>query len=83
MHPINFLQDFCGSEPDARHYSCFRQLLPPERERSVSLNDRWPLVNLPWAWKRSTASPKANRYRVHECVFGVLAMESEPVDPRL
>jgi protein phosphatase len=23
------------------------------------------------------------RYRVHECVFGVLALESEPVDPRL
>jgi len=22
-------------------------------------------------------------YRLHECVFGVLAMESEPVDPRL
>jgi len=22
-------------------------------------------------------------YRVHECAFGVLAMESEPVDPRL
>ena len=22
-------------------------------------------------------------YRVHECVLGVLAMESEPVDPRL
>ena len=22
-------------------------------------------------------------YRVHECVFGVLAMESEPVEPRL
>ena len=22
-------------------------------------------------------------FRVHECVFGVLAMESEPVDPRL
>ncbi len=22
-------------------------------------------------------------YRVHECVFGVLALESEPVDPRL
>jgi protein phosphatase len=21
--------------------------------------------------------------RVHECVFGVLAMDSEPVDPRL
>ena len=23
------------------------------------------------------------RWRVHECVFGVLALESEPVDPRL
>jgi protein phosphatase len=22
-------------------------------------------------------------YRVHECVFGILALESEPVDPRL
>jgi len=22
-------------------------------------------------------------YRVHECVFGVLALESEPVDPGL
>nr|WP_275936733.1 hypothetical protein [Labilithrix luteola] len=22
-------------------------------------------------------------YRVHECVFGVLALETEPVDPRL
>ena len=22
-------------------------------------------------------------YRIHECVFGVLAFESEPVDPRL
>lgn len=26
---------------------------------------------------------KEPRYRVHECVFGVLALESEPVDPRL
>ncbi|MDR2127880.1 MAG: hypothetical protein LBP52_02250 [Burkholderiaceae bacterium] len=22
-------------------------------------------------------------YRVHECVFAILAMESEPMDPRL
>ncbi len=22
-------------------------------------------------------------YRVHDCVFGVLALESEPIDPRL
>ncbi len=26
---------------------------------------------------------KESLYRVHECVFGVLALESEPVDPRL
>ena len=26
---------------------------------------------------------QAPLYRVHECAFGVLAMESEPVDPRL
>ena len=28
-------------------------------------------------------SSRAERDRVHECVFGVLAMESEPVDLRL
>jgi protein phosphatase len=22
-------------------------------------------------------------YRLHECVFGIMALESEPVDPRL
>jgi hypothetical protein len=28
--------------------------------------------------------PKSCRLRrVHECVFGILALESEPVDPRL
>lgn len=26
---------------------------------------------------------RAPLYRVHECVFGILALESEPVDPRL
>jgi protein phosphatase len=26
---------------------------------------------------------KESLRRVHECVFGVLALESEPVDPRL
>jgi hypothetical protein len=26
---------------------------------------------------------KEHLRRVHECVFGVLALESEPVDPRL
>ncbi len=29
------------------------------------------------------SSPVNSLYRVHECVFGVLALESEPVDPRL
>jgi len=27
--------------------------------------------------------PPRTAHRVHECVFGVLALESEPVDPRL
>ena len=27
--------------------------------------------------------PRRAARRVHECVFGVLALESEPVDPRL
>lgn len=32
--------------------------------------------------ERCTAADEPLR-RVHECVFGVLALESEPVDPRL
>jgi hypothetical protein len=35
-------------------------------------------------WKRWTGAPSATRCeRVHQCVFAVLALESEPVDPRL
>ncbi|MBI2686459.1 MAG: hypothetical protein HYX27_09100 [Acidobacteria bacterium] len=30
-----------------------------------------------------SVSSRASAARVHECVFGVLALESEPVDPRL
>ena len=33
--------------------------------------------------RSSGSSPAEPLYRVHECVFGVLALESEPVDPRL
>jgi protein phosphatase len=33
------------------------------------------------ALERFVAS--APLHRVHECVFGVLALETEPVDPRL
>jgi hypothetical protein len=29
------------------------------------------------------ARERAPLFRVHECVFGILALESEPVDPRL
>ena len=34
---------------------------------------------------RGTSRFVANKHlsRVHECVFGVLALESEPLDPRL
>ena len=34
---------------------------------------------------RGTSRFVANKHlsRVHECLFGVLALESEPVDPRL
>ena len=32
---------------------------------------------------RKSFNPQSSIRRVHECVFGVLALESEPVDPRL
>ena len=42
------------------------------------------------SWPRSSRIEALERFvrkeplrRVHECVFGVLALESEPVDPRL
>ena len=35
---------------------------------------------MPWSAKAQEREPLR---RVHECVFGVLALESEPVDPRL
>jgi hypothetical protein len=33
-------------------------------------------MSIPWAEDKPLR-------RIHECVFGVLALESEPVDPRL
>ena len=37
-----------------------------------------------WAWRRWTGSRSGEPlWRVHEAVFAVLALESEPVDPRL
>lgn len=39
------------------------------------------MVVKPLAWL--ARGRRASLYCVHECVFGVLALESEPVDPRL
>ncbi len=45
---------------------------------------RWPCANLRWASRGWNGSSRREPLRrVHECVFGVLALESEPVDPRL
>ena len=57
-----------------------------ERLRSRGLGTKRSLasVNLPWAWKPLQRFVEREPLRrVHECVFGVLALESEPVDPRL
>ena len=35
------------------------------------------------ASSRETLATASLLRRVHECVFGVLALESEPIDPRL
>jgi hypothetical protein len=44
------------------------------------------MVVKPWDFftrsRRGWVQP-ALKCRVHECVFGVLALDSEPVDPRL
>ena len=61
---------------------------PEHLERSVpevpTLSAHWRYGNLPWGSKPSTDSLEREPLRrVHECVFGVLALESEPVDPRL
>jgi protein phosphatase len=54
------------------------------RERGVSLKRSLALrefaLGLEALYRFTEDEPL---YRVHECVFGVLAMESEPVDPRL
>ncbi|MDR1036098.1 MAG: polynucleotide kinase-phosphatase [Deltaproteobacteria bacterium] len=49
-----------------------------ERKRNLALNEF--ALGLE-ALERFVANEPL--YRVHECVFGVLALESEPVDPRL
>ena len=54
------------------------------RHGAWAASGRSPSASSPWAsrgWSGSSAREPLRR--VHECVFGVLALESEPVDPRL
>ena len=54
------------------------------RTRRSAASARSPPASSAWASRRSSAScAREPLYRVHECVFAVLALESEPVDPRL
>jgi protein phosphatase len=57
-----------------------------ERLRSRSLGKKRSLALREFALGMESLERFINHeplYRVHECVFGVLALESEPVDPRL
>jgi protein phosphatase len=57
-----------------------------ERLKKRSLSKKRNLAQSEFALGVESLERFARReplYRVHECVFGVLAMESEPVDPRL
>lgn len=69
---------FVRSEPDG--------LAQIERLRSRSLGRKRSLAVREFGLGIEARDRFVRReplYRVHECVFGVLAMESEPVDPRL
>ena len=65
------------------------EYLMPEhltRLKKRSLNRKRSLALREFALGMESLSRFVNKeplYRVHECVFGVLAFESEPVDPRL
>jgi len=58
-----------------------------KRQRGGLLAGPWPNSGSVSAHRGSTSSGFGDveepLYRVHECVFGILAMEREPVDPRL
>lgn len=66
------------------------ELLAHLRE-TLSRNDAWSAFSTGWflfdcelmPWSVKADELVRNQYAVHECVFGVLALESEPVDPRL
>lgn len=63
-----------------------RSLVNLARLRSRSLSEKRSLALREYALGYEALQRFVNHeplYRVHESVFGVLALESEPVDPRL
>ena len=66
--------EVCRVKPDATAF-------PHRQAHSIHLRCAWT-----WNDPQHTGERFARGdplYRVHECAFGVLALESEPVDPRL
>ena len=65
-------------------YTAPEHLDAAARSAGSATSARSRCASSPSASRRSNASSRREPlYRVHECVFGVLALESEPVDPRL
>lgn len=58
-----------------------RRRTPPDG-RFLAADERPRAIGSQTNVKRAPTS-QPGLYRIHECVFGVLAFESEPVDPRL
>jgi len=73
-----YLRLIYGPEYTAEHHLARLRARGLGHKRSLALREFALGVE---ALERFTAAEPL--YRVHECVFGVLALESEPVDPRL
>ena len=78
------------SEQDRRHYLAIARRAAAEAAemirtrapgRLTEKGDRDPASEVDLAVERFVRREPLRK--VHECVFGVLALESEPVDPRL
>ena len=55
----------------------------PAPARRSATNGRWRCASSRWVEALDRFVSREPLWRVHECVFAVLALESEPVDPRL
>ena len=65
-------------------YTAPEQPRAAARSAASGASARWRCASSRSASRRWSASSRGEPLRrVHECVFGVLALESEPVDPRL